>query len=75
MRMTKEQVKDILDRVLSWPEEDQERVVRFAQEVERLRADNDITEEEWKVIEQRTARRDLATDEEVERLFSRYRGA
>jgi hypothetical protein len=72
--MTKQQVKEILDRVLSWPDEDQERVARFAQEVERLR-DDDITEDEWKIIEQRAARRDLATDEEVEQLFSRYRSA
>lgn len=71
--MTKEQVKEVLDRVLSWPEEDQERVVRFAREVERLRADDDITEEEWKIVEQRAARRNLATDEEVAQLFSRYR--
>jgi hypothetical protein len=73
--MTKQQVKDILDRVLSWPEEDQERVARFAQEVERRLSEDDITDEEWKLIEQRAARRDLATDEEVEQLFSRYRSA
>jgi hypothetical protein len=30
---------------------------------------------EWQVIEDRAARRDLATDEEVEALFSRYRSA
>jgi hypothetical protein len=34
-----------------------------------------ITDEEWKIIEQRAARRDLASDEEVETLFSRYRRA
>jgi hypothetical protein len=39
------------------------------------RGDDDITEEEWKIIEQRSARRDLATDEEVEQLFSRYRSS
>ena len=72
--MTKQQVKDILDRVLSWPEENQERVARFAEEVER-RLGDDITNDEWTIIEQRAARRDLATDEEVEKLFSRYRSA
>jgi hypothetical protein len=72
--MTKEQVKEILDRVLAWPQEDQEKVARFVRQVEQARSD-DLTEEEWKIIEERAARRDLASDEEVEQLFSRYRGA
>jgi hypothetical protein len=73
--MTKEQVKEILDRVLSWPVEDQERVARFAREIEQRRADDGITDEEWKIIEERAARRELATDEEVGALFDRYRRA
>lgn len=73
--MTKDQVKDILDRVLTWPHEDQEKVARFVRQVEQWRDNDDITEEEWKIIEERAARRDLATDEEVEEVFSRYRSA
>ena len=73
--MTKDQVKEILDRVLSWPPDDQEKVARFVHAVEQRRAGNDITDEEWKIIEERAARRDLAADEEVEAVFSRYRSA
>ena len=73
--MTKDQVKQILDRVLTWLKEDQEKVARFAQHVEQRRDDDDLTDEEWKIIEERAARRDLASDEEVEEVFSRYRRA
>ncbi|MBV8410797.1 MAG: hypothetical protein JOY64_24435 [Alphaproteobacteria bacterium] len=73
--MTKQQIKDILDRVLSWPQEEQERVVRFVQQIEDKAFDDDLTDEEWKIIDQRVARHELANDEEVKVLFDRYRGA
>jgi hypothetical protein len=41
------------------------------QQVEQLRDVDDITDDEWKLIEARAARRDLASDEEVEEVFSR----
>jgi hypothetical protein len=71
--MTKDEVKELLDRVLTWPEDDQEKLAQFVREVEQLRAGDDITAEEWAIIEHRAARTDLATDEEVERVFGRYR--
>ncbi|HEX4191663.1 MAG TPA: hypothetical protein VHY80_01145 [Stellaceae bacterium] len=71
--MTKEQVQQVLERVLGWPQKDQEKVIRFVQQVEQLREVDDITDDEWKLIEERAARRDLASDEEVEEVFSRYR--
>jgi hypothetical protein len=73
--MTKEQVREALARVLAWPEKDQEKVVRFVQQVEQLRGSDDISDAEWKLIEERAARRDLASDEEVEAVFSHYRRA
>ena len=73
--MTRDQVKEILERVLSWPADDQEKVARFVREVEQRRADDDITDEEWEIIEARAARRELASDKEVEQVFGRYRSA
>jgi hypothetical protein len=72
--MTREQVKEILDRVLTWPAEEQEKVAQIVCAIEQLRAgDDDITDEELEIIEGRAARRDLLTDEEVQEMFGRYR--
>jgi hypothetical protein len=73
--MTRDQVKQILDRVMNWPPADQEKLARIVREIEMRRGDDEISDEEWKIIEERAARRDLATDEEVEQVFSRYRSA
>ena len=72
--MKKDDVKAVLGRVLTWPPDEQEKVARFVREVEQRRGDDNIGEEEWEIIEARAARRDLATDKEVEQVFSRYRG-
>ena len=73
--MTKDQVKEILDRVLAWSPADQEKVTRLIGDIEARRGSDGIADEEWKIIEERAARRDLATDDEVEEVFGRYRRA
>ena len=71
--MTRDQVKEIIGRVLSRPPADQEKAARRAREVKQRHHGNELSDEEWKIIGGCAARRDLATDEEVEQLFSRYR--
>ena len=74
--MTNSEIKELFTRILSWPPEDQEKVARVVREIEELRGSaNDITDEEWRIIEERAARPDLATDEEADQVFSRYRVA
>ena len=52
--MTKDEVKEILDRGLTWSAADQEKVARFARNVEE-RLGDDVSDEEWKVIEERAS--------------------
>jgi hypothetical protein len=42
--MTRDQVKEILDRVLSWPADDQEKFVRFVSELEQWREADEIAD-------------------------------
>jgi hypothetical protein len=39
--MIRDQVKEILDRVQTWPSDDQEKLVQFVREFEEWRADDD----------------------------------
>jgi hypothetical protein len=76
-RMTKDQVKEVLDRVLTWPREAQEELVQSALEIERRRVgDDELTPNDWKIVEERSrAARggDIASDQEVAAVFDRYR--
>lgn len=75
--MTKEQVKQILDRVLTWPPEWQEDVVRVLSQMEKQDASPyHLTEEQVEEVRRRRAdfangnERD-ATDEEMTALWKK----
>jgi hypothetical protein len=64
-------LKDVIERAEEWPQEDQDELVRAAQLIEQRRKGED-----WAIIDARldAARRgDIASDEEVKVVFSKYR--
>jgi hypothetical protein len=72
--MTREQVKAVLEQVLTWPRERQEQLAEIALEMEaelRDRAYHAIPEELQAVDE--ADRSGVATDEEVEAAFRTFR--
>jgi hypothetical protein len=49
--MATDGVKEIFERVLDWPADDQEKLARFVRELEQWRADDeDIAEKETRVL-------------------------
>jgi hypothetical protein len=53
MRMTKNELSEIFDRVLRWPPEDQEKVARVIDQIEEFGSDADLSEEEGFLIDRR----------------------
>jgi hypothetical protein len=70
-------VKNTLERVASWPQEDQEELAQVALEIEARRYGvYHATPEELAAIDEALAgvsRRQIASDEEVEAIFAEYR--
>ena len=75
--MTKEQVKQVLDRVLTWPPQRQEAAARVLEEMEQQDASrSQLTDEQVAEIEQRRAdfaagRERYATDQELTVLWKK----
>jgi len=74
--MTKEQVKAVLDRVLTWPRERQEELAEIALEIEAALGDGvyHATPDELRAIDDAEAS-GVASDYEVEAAFRTFRGA
>jgi len=75
MNMT-QRLKELMKRAESWPAKEQEALADVMDDIEQ-RHDRipELTDDDWKVIDQRVALGDIATDEEVAAVFNRYRRA
>ena len=75
--MTRDQVKEILDRVLDWPPQRQEAAARVLQEMEKQDAnpyhlsDDQVAEVERRRADFKAGKERYATDEEVAALWQK----
>jgi hypothetical protein len=71
--------KKLLERVESWPAQDQEELVEYAREIEARRTGvYAATPEELVAIDEalgQIARGELSSKEEIEAAFAKFRGA
>ena len=71
--------KKLLEQVASWPEEDQEELVEYAREIEARRTGvYHATAEELEAIDEalgQVARGEVASKDEVEAAFAKFRRA
>lgn len=72
--MTQDQIDAVLSRVRTWPAERQQELAEIALEIKAERDDipYHATEEELRAIDEGLAG-EIATDEEVEAAFARFR--
>ncbi|MEJ2374610.1 MAG: hypothetical protein P8Y53_06980 [Pseudolabrys sp.] len=74
--MTKEQIKEILDRVLSWPPERQQDAAEMLMVIEAQEGElYHPSDEEWAAIQEgldQARRGEFASDEEMEALWKRF---
>ena len=43
--MERQEMKEVVERILTWPDEDQDKLVRFVNELEEWGAQNDVEAE------------------------------
>ena len=74
--MTKDQVKAVLERIPTWPEDRQQELAEFALEIEAelAGAEYDATPDELAAIDEGLAE-EVASEEEVKEAFASFRRA
>ena len=70
--MTKEQIRSVLESVLSWPEEDQEELAELAREIEARRTGVYVLNEDERAAIDKARRGPLASDDEVDAFWKRH---
>jgi len=67
-----ETTKDILERVATWPQEDQEELAEIAQEIEGRRSGIYVLNDDEKVAIEAARRGDFASSHEVAEFWKRH---
>ena len=74
--MARKSIESLLERVAAWPEEDQDKLVRFVDKIEAGHLGQDgLTDEDYAAIERSIAAADagrFAPEGYVEALFNRH---
>jgi hypothetical protein len=72
-------IKDLLQRVETWPEQDQQELAEVVRDIEARRSGvYHATPEELRAIDEalgQVARGEIASKEEIEAAFAKFRGA
>jgi hypothetical protein len=71
-RMTREQIDSVLERVRTWPEEDQEELVEIVREIEARRTGVYMIGDEERDAIARARREPFVSDEELDAFWKRH---
>ncbi len=70
--MTKEQINAVLERVRSWPVEDQEELIEIVREIEAQRTGVYVLTDDDRAAIEKSRRGRLASDDEVAAFWKRH---
>ena len=70
--MTREQINSVLERIRSWPQEDQEELAELAREIEARRTGVYILSDDERAAIEEAERSGIASEEDVEKFWKRH---